>query len=153
MQSFVIFQIAVKEWVFVILFNFQCDRSCRKSRNMIDLMGNRLPLNPVDCPLDHELMLAPAVIVQGSPESLGAFGLAPARTDDLLYRYGRCRQDSLKLKGNLTEVHAQDRLGMGVEFNLETSGMKRFEHALSITRSHGLSSASPQLGMPPNSCR
>jgi hypothetical protein len=66
-------------------------------------------------------MFAPPVLVKCSSEPLRAFRLASTRPDDLLDRYGCADQDRLNLLGNLREIDAKDRLGMGVKLNLKTA--------------------------------
>ncbi len=73
---------------------------------MINLMGDRFSLNPVDCSLDLEFALAPPVVMQRSPEPLRALGFTAARTDDFFNGDGCRRQNGFELIDHFSEIHA-----------------------------------------------
>jgi hypothetical protein len=79
-KSLVILKIAIKEWVFVVPFNLKSDCPCGKSRNVIDLVRDRLALDAVDGSPNLKLMLAPPVVVESAAKALSAFRLSAPRS-------------------------------------------------------------------------
>jgi hypothetical protein len=84
-QPLKVLQVAVEEWILVVPLDFERDDAAiGEGTDMIDLMGDRLPLDAVDALFDREIDLVPAQLGQGAPETLSALCLASTRADDLL---------------------------------------------------------------------
>lgn len=67
MQSFEIFQIAIKEGIFVVPLYFERNRAGFKVMNVIDFMRLCFTLDTIDDALNNKFVLPPAVLFQGSP--------------------------------------------------------------------------------------
>ena len=88
-----IFQIAIKERVFVVPFNFQRNDALIEGPNVIYLMRYRFTLNAVDCLLDLKVYFLPAVLGQGATKTLCSLGFSPAAADDFLNRNRKASQN------------------------------------------------------------
>ena len=67
-QPFEILQVAVEERILVVPLDFQRDGSALKCPNVIDLMGLGFAFDPVDDPLNDELLLPPATLLERIPD-------------------------------------------------------------------------------------
>ncbi len=75
-QSLEVLQIAIKKRVLVVPFDFKGYRPAVEWTYVIDLVRLGLALNPVNDPLNAEIVLKPAANSESVPEPLCAFGFA-----------------------------------------------------------------------------
>ncbi len=128
MQPLIVFKIPIEERIFVVPFDFQGDNAGGKSLDVIDLMGNRLSGDTIDGPLNLEFMFAPPLLVKRSTEPLRSLCFASARSDDLLDRYCRTQQNAFQLLRDFWKIDAENRLGVGMKFDLKAGGEKQIKH-------------------------
>lgn len=128
MQSFEIFQVTIKEWVFIIPFYFESNRTSLKAVDVINLVRLRLPLDAVNNPLNHEFVLSPAMRLQRIAKPLSPLGLSAARSNDFLNGDRGCEQDFFKLGDDFREIGSGDGLRVRTKFNLEAAFNQFVEH-------------------------
>jgi hypothetical protein len=103
-QAFEILEIAVEERIFVVPFDLERDHAFIIFGHMIDFVGNGFAPHAVDRSHDFEFMLAPPFFDEGASKPLRRFGFAPARTDDLLYRYRHVREHGVEVAGDVGKI-------------------------------------------------
>lgn len=104
MQAFEIFKITVEKWVLVVPLNFKRDESILELPDVVNFVGLSFLFHAVYCPLDHEVVLAPASRSQCVAQSLRPLGLSPARANDLLDWYCGGDQDLLEFGSDVWKV-------------------------------------------------
>ena len=67
MQSFVVFQISIKEWIFIIPLNFESYYSRRKTRDVVYFVRDGFAFDAIYRSPNFKFVLTPAVIMECAP--------------------------------------------------------------------------------------
>ncbi len=89
MKALKIFQVAIKERIFIVPLNFQCNDALIESPNVIYLMRHRFALDAVDCLFDLKIYLLPSVLRQSAAKTLCPLGFAATPTDNFFNWNGK----------------------------------------------------------------
>ena len=114
-----VLQIAIKERVLVVPFDFQSDGAVVGSSHMIDFMRDRGPLDIVDSLPDNDISLDPLPLREGASEPLRRIGFPASTLDQLHICDPKIQQGVAQLSKRFGKILGKDRqrviLGLDVE--------------------------------------
>ena len=119
MESLKILQIAIKERILVIPFDFQSDGAVVGSSHMVDFMRDSGPLYIVDGFPDDDVSLDPAPICQGPSEPLRRAGLASPTLYQLHIGDPHIQQSIAQFAKRLGKIVDENGQGMVLGLNVE----------------------------------